>query len=74
MTKAPSSIMYSSVGVSRGSIRLAFLIAALNDLDIMSCDLEDALTLMLHAEKSFGSKVESIRNVARTTAKKPKRP
>jgi hypothetical protein len=31
------------IGVaSRNSIRLAFLIAALNDLDIMSCDLENA--------------------------------
>jgi hypothetical protein len=36
--KIPSSMTYSSV-VSRGSIRLAFLIAALNDLDIMSCYL-----------------------------------
>jgi hypothetical protein len=38
---APSSMTYSSI-VSRDSIRLAFLIAALNDLDIMSCDLENA--------------------------------
>jgi hypothetical protein len=37
-TEAPSSITYSSV-VSRDSIHLAFLIAALNDIDIMSCDL-----------------------------------
>jgi hypothetical protein len=28
--------------VSRDSIRIAFLIAALNDIDIMSCDLENA--------------------------------
>jgi hypothetical protein len=40
-TTAPSSMTYSSV-VSRDSIRLAFLIAALNDLNIMSCDLENA--------------------------------
>jgi hypothetical protein len=40
-TTAPSSMMYSSV-VSRDSICLAFLTAALNDLDIMSCDLENA--------------------------------
>jgi hypothetical protein len=39
-TTAPSSMTYSSV-VSRDSIRLAFLIAALNGLDIMSCDLEN---------------------------------
>jgi hypothetical protein len=42
-TTAPSSMTYSSV-VSRDSIHfLAFLIAVLNDLDIlMSCDLENA--------------------------------
>jgi hypothetical protein len=40
-TTAPSSITYSSV-VSHDSIHLAFLIAALNDIDIMSCDLENA--------------------------------
>jgi hypothetical protein len=40
-TNAPSSMTYSSV-VSRDSVRLAFLIAALNDLDIMSCDLKNA--------------------------------
>jgi Reverse transcriptase (RNA-dependent DNA polymerase) len=40
-TKAPSSLMYSSV-VSCDSICLAFLIAALNDINIMSCDLENA--------------------------------
>jgi hypothetical protein len=32
---------YSSV-VSCESVRLAFLIATLNDIDIMSCDLENA--------------------------------
>jgi hypothetical protein len=40
-TTAPSLMTYSSV-MSRDSIRLAFLIAALNDIDIMSCDLENA--------------------------------
>jgi Reverse transcriptase (RNA-dependent DNA polymerase) len=40
-TEAPSSLTYSSV-VSRDSVRIAFLVAALNDLDIMSCDLENA--------------------------------
>jgi hypothetical protein len=41
MTEAPRSLMYSSV-VSHDSICIAFLIAALNGLDIMSCDLENA--------------------------------
>lgn len=41
MTEAPSSITYSSV-VSRDSVRLAFLIAALNNLDVMMCDIGNA--------------------------------
>jgi Reverse transcriptase (RNA-dependent DNA polymerase) len=40
-TEAPSSLTYLSV-VSHGSIWIAFLIVVLNDLDIMSCDLENA--------------------------------
>ena len=40
-TEAQSSIMYSSV-VSRVSVRLANTIAALNGVEIMSCDLENA--------------------------------
>ena len=45
MTEAPSSVTYSSV-VSRDSVRLAFLIAELNGLDIMTCDIGNAY---LHA-------------------------
>ena len=41
MTEAPSSMTYSCV-VLRDSIQLAFLIAALNNIDIMSVDLENA--------------------------------
>jgi hypothetical protein len=41
MTAAPSSITYSSV-VSRDSVRLAFVIAALNGLDVMMCDIGNA--------------------------------
>ena len=41
MTEAPNSLTYSSV-VSRESVKLAFLVAALNDLDIMSCDIGNA--------------------------------
>jgi hypothetical protein len=40
-TDAPSSLTYSSV-VSRDSVRIAFLIAALNDLDIMCADVGNA--------------------------------
>jgi hypothetical protein len=41
LTEAPTSITYSSV-VSRDSVRLAFLIAGLNDLDITACDIGNA--------------------------------
>ena len=41
LTETPASITYSGV-VSRDSIRLAFLIAALNDLDIIACDVGNA--------------------------------
>jgi hypothetical protein len=40
-TTAPTSMTYSSI-MSHDSVRLAFLIAALNDIDIMSCDLKNA--------------------------------
>ena len=40
-TDTPSSIIYSSF-VSHDSIQIAFLIAALNDLDIMAADIENA--------------------------------
>jgi Reverse transcriptase (RNA-dependent DNA polymerase) len=38
---APSSMTYSSV-VSRDSIRLMFLVAALNNLDVFACDIGNA--------------------------------
>jgi hypothetical protein len=41
VTDPPSSITYASV-VSRESVRIAFLIAALNDLDIMAADIGNA--------------------------------
>jgi hypothetical protein len=49
-TEAPSSLTYSSV-VSRDSVQIAFLIAALNDLDLMSCDLENAYLVAPCCEK-----------------------
>jgi hypothetical protein len=45
MTEAPLSITYSSV-VSRDSVRLALLHAAINGLDLMACDVGNAY---LHA-------------------------
>jgi hypothetical protein len=41
MTKTPASLTYSSV-VSRDSVRIVFLLAALNDLEILSCDISNA--------------------------------
>ena len=41
MTEAPVALCYSSV-VSRDSMRIAFLVAALNDLDVFACDIGNA--------------------------------
>lgn len=41
LATAPPAVTYSSV-VSRDSVRLAFLIAGLNGLDIMACDVTNA--------------------------------
>jgi len=63
--EAPSSITYSSV-VSRESIRLAFLIAALNDLEVYAADVGNAYLnatcqekIWTVAGKEFGSKHSS---------------
>ena len=40
-TTAPSSITFSSV-LSRDSVRTAFTITALNELDILACDIHNA--------------------------------
>jgi hypothetical protein len=40
-TETPTSLTYSSV-VSRDSIRIAFLMAALLDVNVMSCDISNA--------------------------------
>ena len=40
-TDPPSSITYSSV-VSRESVRIALTVAALNNLDILGCDIQNA--------------------------------
>jgi hypothetical protein len=40
-TGAPSSITYASV-VSRDSVRICLLVAALNGLDVLSCDIKGA--------------------------------
>ena len=40
-TEAPFSLTYSSV-VSRESVQLELLVAVLNDLDVMTCDIGNA--------------------------------
>ena len=65
-TETPASLTYSSV-VSRDTIRIALTIAALNDLQVMSCDIQNAyLTAACHekiwtyAGPEFGSEKGSI--------------
>ena len=50
LTDAPSSVTYSSI-VSRDSVRIAFLVAALNGLDVMACDIGNS---MHHVAKKYG--------------------
>ena len=65
-TETPTSSTYSSV-VSRESVRIAFLYANLNNLDILSCDVANAYLcadnkerLWLKAGKEFGSDEGSV--------------
>ena len=62
VTDPPTSMTYSSV-VSRESVRIAFLIAALNDLDILAADIGNAYLnaatkerVWTTAGKEFGSR------------------
>ena len=41
MTEAPSILTYYSI-ITRDGVCLAFLIAGINDLDIMACDVRNA--------------------------------
>ena len=52
LTDPPSSMTYASV-VSRDSVRIAFLIAALNDFDILSGDIQNAYLNAPTKEKVF---------------------
>jgi hypothetical protein len=64
MTDPPASITYSSV-VSRDSVRIVFLLAALNDIDLLATDMEDAYLNALPHQKvyttagpEFGSEIQ----------------
>jgi hypothetical protein len=70
-TETPASLTYSSV-VSRDNVRIALLIAALNDLDIMACDIGNAYLNAPCREKiwfvagpEFGSKQGQVVKVVR---------
>jgi hypothetical protein len=52
MTDPPKDSSYSSV-VSRDSVRLAFLLAALNDLDILAADIQNAYLYARTKEKVY---------------------
>lgn len=43
-TKTPAVMTYSSM-VSRDSVQIALMIAVLNDLNIMACDIQNAYLL-----------------------------
>ena len=59
MTETPESLTYSSV-VSRDSIRIAFLIAGLNDLDVLAGDVTNAYLNAPCREKIwFEGKIET---------------
>jgi hypothetical protein len=71
LTEPPSSITYSSVA-SRDSVRIAFLIAALNNLDITACDVGNAYLNAPCREKiwfvagpEFGSRQGTVIKVVR---------
>jgi hypothetical protein len=71
LTEPPASITYLSV-VSRDSVRIAFMLAALNDLDIMACDIGNAYLNAPCREKvwfvagpEFGSRQGTIIRIVR---------
>ena len=66
MTDTPNTLTYSSV-VSRDSVRIALTIAALNELSVMACDIQNAYLAAECREKiwtragpEFGSESGSI--------------
>jgi hypothetical protein len=51
-TETPASLAYSSV-VSRDSVRIARLIASLNELDVLACDIQNAYLTANCREKFY---------------------
>ena len=70
-TETPSSLTYSSV-VSRDSVRIALTVAALNELDVLGCDIQNAYIsapcrekIYTIAGKEFGSEAGTVMIVKR---------
>ena len=66
MTNTPNTLTYSSV-ISRDSVRIALTIAALNELSVMACDIQNTYLTAECREKiwtcsgpEFGSENGSI--------------
>ena len=51
-TTAPASITYSSV-VSRDSVKISLTIAALDDLDILACDIQNSYLTEVYRENMW---------------------
>ena len=51
-TEVPASVTYSSV-VSRYSVRICLLIAALNDLEVLGADIQNAYLTAPNREKCW---------------------
>jgi hypothetical protein len=65
-TETPASLTYSSV-VSRDSVRIALLLASLNELEVLACDIQNAYltadcceNIYIIAGSEFGSEDGSI--------------
>jgi hypothetical protein len=52
MTDPPTTLTYSSI-VSRDSVRIAFLLVALSDINILSCDIGNAYLNAALREKVY---------------------
>ena len=51
MTDTPNTLTYSSV-VSRDSMRIALTIVALNELNVMACDIQNAYLPQIAGRRS----------------------
>jgi hypothetical protein len=65
LTDPPKDSVYSSV-VTRESVRLFFLIAALNDLDVLACDVQNVVTCKMHTSMVYDRLVRCGDSIWRT--------